>query len=248
MSCFTVVPEQSVDVWTNSTDARFRAVTGWFLATGLDSIRAVLKNKSVSGSIATKVAYRTAAVRPDNPNAWIAVGAAQNGNGESPVDATIATETDDTMWVQFGIQYANQTGLTVSSATVYLTVSFNACGKLVGGAALDLASDSNTTSRFYIVTGWLPAKTITKVKASIVNGSFTGELRSRLAWRTANTSVQDPDAWTSSDSWLGDGETCTGEIGITETEMWIQFGLACKLNTGTSLATGTCDVQVSIRS
>jgi len=140
-------------------------------------------------------------------------------------------------------------GESLGEVDAALQVSYNSCGRIVGGKTQTLSTNSST-DRIISVTGWVPAIGVAKVKAAIIVACGSAYFRGKLCYRYAATVTEDPAAWQDIDSWHSDGEHNTGEIDISTAladRMWVQFGLRYELSSGSDWTTGTLSAAVSVR-
>ena len=146
----------------------------------------------------------------------------------------MATGNTGYFYVRFGVGYDLSEGSTLARADVELLVSFNACGKIAGAINQQLVAMSTTVS-YMAVTPFLPTIVAAKVRAAIAAASLTGDFQWRLAYRTAATNVQNPNAWsTTFDTYHTAGELNTGDLTPTISgKMWIQFGIQYNLSSST---------------
>ncbi len=242
-----------------STTTQQEWFTPWYLATGLDTVKAVVKAYNCSGSnFQYQGVLQTAQVRPDNPNTPVTFTSpvwSSGGENASGV-CTISGQTGTQMWVRFGIQYSSTSG--VAEADVALQVSCYHYGVLLDKKRVTLSAN-DTGNRIEVVSRWIPMAWVAKVKAAFVVNGITGSnnLQFRLTYMTATTSVQQPnsagwsttyDAWRSLSGSTGYYENNTGELASPSTnDMWIRYGVLYNLSSGTTQTTATLHCLTSIR-
>lgn len=236
---------------------QFAAVSGFQPAVGLDTIRIVVKRKSFTSAGTTPVltikpAYRLAAIRPDNPGAWIVIPGQSgwNGAGEGFADIDVSALTSGQAGIQFGISYMLSGGApTDAQADVEVTISYLSCGKSVGTRTQELNTFNTTTNTNVAITGWLPALGVDAVVAFFIISGLANNLRLQLCYRTAATSIQAAGAWNlleGANYRTGDGETSTTELAMSlSAVMFVQFGIAYSQSTAVA-APGTASVTTTV--
>jgi hypothetical protein len=243
---------------TSTTTEQFEPFTDWMPGVGLDTVKMVIKRKSVqlAGTAPTynvKPAIQVALVRPDNPDDWVVItgvgpygGPGESNTGEMSVAATTAGK----FFVRLGVSYyLGGTAPTNGQADVEVQVSYVSCGSIVGSMSQDLQAFNTTTDSHVAITGWIPAIDADKVVAAFVISNLVNNFRCLLAYRKATTSIQVPSVWASlegSTYRTGNNETTTGEITLAVgAEMFVQFGLAFSQGTA-GQAPGEASVSTSV--
>lgn len=249
MACVTVLPAiQKHLVATSGTDC-VEYFSDWMPAIAMDAATAALKLRNVTGYFRATVVVQTADVRTDIPNTPTLIGAitGQAADGETFFAAStfdLATLTTGKTYVRFGVAYDVSTTPSVGQADVTLQVAFRQCGSLGKVWTGHLVARS-TDACFVPIGGWQPAMGVVKLEGTIAISGLTGAVELSLAYRTATTSVESPDAWITTgmgSALTSAGETNTGELTPTTTgKMWIQPGLKYDLSSGTF---GQMDVSV----
>lgn len=249
MSCVTVLPAvQKHLVATSGTDS-YEYFTDWMPAIAMDAATATLKLRNLAGYFRATPVVQTADVRTDIPNAPTLIGALANqaANGEFFISAStfdLATLTTGKTYVRFGVAFDVSTTPSLGQADVTLQVSYRQCGSL-GKAWSGHVVARSTDACFVPIGGWLPAMGVVKLEGTIAISGLSGPLELLLAYRTAETSIESPDAWITTgmgSALTSAGETNTGELTPTTTgKMWIQPGLKYDLTSGTF---GQADVTV----
>lgn len=185
----------------NSGELQYVWFTTWFLAVGIDKLRAVIKNRGVVGNFQSQLAYQVAEVRTDVPGAPTAVAnTIKTGAGElNTEDVNIASATGPVFFVRVGIAYKISSGTTPSRADVSLEVSFDQCGKSVGTRSFTVSTDLGSGSKITVpITDFFPAVSADKLKCAIIVSGASSDFRCELAYRPATTSKQSPGSWNNS--------------------------------------------------
>lgn len=222
-----------------STTVLYQWFTDWLPADGVDNIRAVLKCKNGGASFSWQLAIQTAAVRADAPDSPALLGAQQTGSGEYQTgDISVSGSTGTKRMFRLGIAYNSQG--TVQQGDVGLEAGWKEFGTPLGARTVELSA-LDTGTKYAVLTPWIPATFMSKIKAAFSLNSITGgtsNLRYQLAYQTAGTSVQQPGAWTNAEpngfvtpSATYD-ERNTGELTASTTDMWFRIGVAYGLTSG----------------
>ncbi len=166
---------------SNNTTPLQEWFTDWMSCDGVDNIRSVLKSKNATGaSFSFQLVIQYVPVRVDaNPTAPTTLGAAQSNNVEYQTgDISVATDMGSNRLFRLGIQYSSaQAG--VQQADVYLQASWKQVGTDLGGRRVTLAV-ADSSDKYEVLTPWIPAIYMAKVKAAFVLTSITqsnGNLR-----------------------------------------------------------------------
>lgn len=254
-ACFreTAYVERHLVSVTNTT--QYAWFTGWMLATGVDTIRAVMKVKNATGtSFQAQPAIQTAAVRTDAPGAASALGSLQTGNTEyNTQNVTVSTVTSGALWFRLGVAYQSSTaGLT--QADVGLGASFQQFGGLLDSRTVELTAN-DTSLQVAVLTRWFPAVFFSKIKAVFAaTGALGGTaFQFQLAIQSAPTSIEQPGTW----SLLGSAQavgSSSVEVNLGElapasavTDMWLRVGVVYNLSSGTTRASSTLSATVTAR-
>ena len=236
MACGNTGTSATHSLHTTSTTVAYTWYTPWMPATGLDNIIAVMILTGLSGNFQAQLAIQTADVRPEAPNSPSLLGSAQTTTTPYCTGAvSVASSTASAMWVRFGIAANLTSGSALGQADVTLMVSDDRCGQAVGTATNTLSSTTTATNTFVAITGWIPAILANYVKAALVATALQGPIQWRLTMRTANTTPDLPNAWsTTFDTWRTTaGGICTGELATSISgAMYVQFGLQFILGSG----------------
>ncbi len=258
MACGKTGQPTSHRLTSTTTADQFQAVSGWMLAPGLDSVKMVIKRKSVQvGGVAptfsVKPAIQVATVRPDNAGDWAVIAGFGPWTGAGEVNTglmNVAGTTGGQMFVRFGVAYAlGGTAPTTGQADVEVQLSFVACGTLVGSMTQDLQAFNTTTNSTVAITGWVSTIEAEKVIASFVLSGVINNFRCQLAVRYATTNIQTPGAWSSLEGSTyrdSNGETTTAALTVNgAAEMFVQFGVSFSQSTA-GQAPGQATVTTSI--
>ena len=214
----------SAHLVATSSTIQYHWFTPWTLAGPLSAIRAALKRRATTSAFSVQLAIQVAPVRTDLPDDPTTSGSPVTGAGETLVGVSDLTSTlTGKYWVRFGVAYSSTSG--VAQADVYFTPSFEGCGQQLAAQVIE-ANSSSTTGVVVPVGAWVPALSVTKLKAAFVVTTMGSGFQCRLIWRFAATSPEAPGGWTTTDSFRGAGEACTTELTATSaTDMWIQPGV-----------------------
>lgn len=236
MSCGNAGSSSTQSCQTQSTTLAYKWFTPWGPATGLDTVIAILILTGLIGNFQAQLVIQTADVRPEAPNAPTLLGSALSSTTPYCTGAvSVSSYTAGAMWVRFGVAYNLTSGSALGAADVTLIVSDDRCGQAAGSATNTLHTTSTATNTYVAVTGWIPAIVATKVKAALVATALQGPIQWRLAMRTATTTPEQPNAWsTTFDTWRTTAaEVCTGELATSISgAMYVQFGIQYILSGG----------------
>ena len=109
-------------------------------------------------------------------------------------------------------------------------------------------ASSGSNNSYVAVTPWIPTIAAAKMRAALSITSLTGDFQCRMAYRTAETSQQSPNGWSTTfdSTWRTAGEATTNDLTPTYSDvMWVQFGLQYNLSSGTpGQASVACAVAV----
>lgn len=206
--------------------------TEWLPCDGVDAIRAVLKAKQAGANFAWQLAIQYAPVRVDEPDAPSTLGNQTTGSNEMQTgDISVSATTPSKRLFRLGIAYSSASGVT--QGDVSLVASWKSVATPLGARRVTLAV-ADTGTKYEVLTDWMPATFMSKVKAVFMLNSITGatsQLRYRLAIQTAGTSVQQPNAWTDLEAgWTTPSVTYsernTGELSVSTTDMWFRLAVA----------------------
>lgn len=201
---------------------------------GVDNVRAVIKAKNSAANFQWQLAVQYAAVRVDSPGQATPIGSAQSNNGEySTGDLSLATDMGNNRLFRLGIQHSSATA-SVQQADMFLQASWKQVGTDLDTRRVTLAV-ADSSDKFEVLSQWVPATFMSKVKAAFVLTSITpsnGNLRYKLAYQTASTAIEQPGAWLDAEqNWTQPAngtsyaERNTGEIALSVTDMWFRLGV-----------------------
>ena len=120
----------------------YEPFTTWYLCTGVDEVRGLIKAYAATSNFKYKLAYQVALCRTDKPEDWavLEAGAYHADDGEyCSGDVSVATATAAAFFIRFGVAYQFTSG-TTAEADVEISVSFDACGTLLGTTTVTLQS------------------------------------------------------------------------------------------------------------
>lgn len=227
-----------------STTQVIKWFTGWMQCTGFDTIVPVLKAKAATSVyFEAQLVLQTAKVRTTEPEAPVTLGSVQTPSSGSfeynPGAIDVSSNTDEAMFIRFGVAYNYTSGQEPASADVELEVSYHQCGQIAGAATHQLFATTGT-AQFIAVTPWLPALLVEEVKAAASATSVTGNFQWRLVYRTAATSKESPGAWavvTDNNAPYSSGDINTGDLPVSLTgKMWVQLGVQFLSSSGIAQA------------
>jgi len=249
MACGSLTAEFQVHPSTEIGSVTYLWLTDWMSGMGLDDVIATLKRQNADSNFSVQFCYQTAAVRVNVPDAPTLLDSAFVNDGESCTgEESIASATAAKMWVRFGVAYKSVTADIYTQGDLALQCAYHQCGQMIGTASSELLAP-DTSDYYWPVTGWLPAILAQKVKMALIVTGAHSQFKTRVAYQTAATSPEVPDAWsTTFDTWRsGDQEVCTGELSPTLTaKMWVRFGVQYACGTGTNLP-GNVSTSTGIR-
>jgi hypothetical protein len=246
MSCGSISGPTEQHLISVVTANQFAAFTPWMATIGLDVVRAVYNVRALTGTFQYQLAIQTAVARTDNPDAWALLDSLRTTSGEI-CTGDVTLSLGGKWYLRLGVMYNESTAPGTSQADVGLTLTYNACGKVVGGGSFQLAA-TDAGPYFQIVSGWIPASMAGKHRAAFIASQTGANLRFKIAYQTATTNINTPSTWTTADAdHYGDGELCTNDLpttGVT-TVMWIRFAIQYWSTSGTSM--GNVTVAVAAR-
>ena len=249
MTCSQLSPPISRRLTCDSTVTQYAPLTGWMPCTGLDSVRAVIRNSAVTSSFQSRLAVQFASVRTDNPGDWIDMDQWLVGAGDLCTgDDSLPSQADTAFFVRFGVGYVRPSGSGTAGADVSVQLSFQACGNVVGNARFHAVVSGDDGPYYMPISDWFPLQHATSVRAAaVVSGVSGGTFNWRLTLQTATTEVEQAGAWSDSfqaTDYSGGGETNTGDVQISNTtDMWGRFGVRFGRSGGSSLT--QADIQVT---
>jgi hypothetical protein len=148
-----------------------------------------------------------------------------------------------------GVAYS-ATSATVGQSDVFFQASLTRCGRSLAAHAVTLSTYS-MTSGYYPLTGWLSTLEVELIKAALVCTGLIGSFRFRLAYRTATTSPENPNAWSTAfgTEVSANGETPEPDATLANVggAMWVQIGIQYYLSAGSALGQATVGVALAGR-
>jgi hypothetical protein len=252
--CLQRTPYIEKRVVVRETSTQYEFFTGWFLATGVDSIRAAIKQDDTSGLVQTQLCIQVAANRPDLPGTITTFGSMSSSAAYSTGDASVTSALATQQWFRVGVAYKLSSATGLPGVNIGLEAHWQQLGSLIETRRISV--ETNTTSARYVaVTDWFPRKFASKVKVAFdVNGSGT-TLQYQVALQTATHSVQLPGSWDTTGFTAntypagGPTEYNTGEVTpASSNDMWIRVGVLYQLSAGSSQTYGFITATTSIRS
>ncbi len=249
MACVSKFGPAQHTLSTLTTTLSYTWYTGWVPCVGMDTVKAVIRVRNVVGNFQAQPAFQVASVRTDMPDAPVAVGSPMGAGESCTGEANVSTDTDDKMFIRFGVAHGLSSGSALGSADVEFEVGSVACGRIVGTSTQTLVTTS-TSSVVYPIGGFLPALEVAKWKLGAVISGLTGNAQWRLCWRSATTSMEVPNAWTTTESYRSTSNTVvnTGEVATAITnDMYVQPGIELSLSSGSTPAQLTITTTLGAR-
>jgi hypothetical protein len=222
--------------------------TEWIPCVAIDTIQVAMIMAALAtagtGAVA-QLAYQTATVRVDNPDAWASIPGGlslSSAMGNASGSITISGVTAGKTWIRFGILFS-ASGTAPAAADVSLALSYVDLGGMLGSWRGPLTATVANDS-FMAVTGWVPALLAQQVMAAVQVAAATAGFQHKLVYRLATYSQNLAGSWVAAEANVGGNcERNTGRLPLTlGANMWIQLGIAWS----TSGATATADVAISI--
>jgi hypothetical protein len=211
---------------TAETSTYLTKMTGkWVLlyGSGTLGVRIMDELRQPTANWAQKSGYRTAAVSPDFPNAWVLASTPRTNVGCTPEDFTPAAGA---MWIQACLAGAATSG--TAEALSGLQMSVKSAGEIVATGQVQLEPDLNSTQTAYFPIGDpIPAAGLSGMMFAVVSSGVNGTTTFQAATRTMDR-ADEPGVWTDQ----GSANTITqndrwnsGDISITASTMLIQPGI-----------------------
>lgn len=248
MAIVKVLPEVNLAVSSaNAVAAKYTMFwfSGFTPCIAADLAIGTVKVANCQGSVELTPMVQFAEVRPDKPRAPAVVAGFTpiTADNEYFVTFSMASAPGNT-YVRFGLG-VRVTAAGTGTADVGMQVSLQQLGMLLSPWVGHLVATSTTT--LYIPIGpWMPALGITAFEATTVVSDITGNAAADLVYRTAEKSIESPDAWSAgilSAALTANGEANSGERTVSLTgKMWVQPGLLYKLTSGSTA--GQMDISV----
>lgn len=227
----------------------FEPATEWMGAYGLASVLGVLSSKgtTVNQGLEVGLGWQVAAVRPNNPSAGGPSGphggTITTGSGVQWHNTGVLTPSlGGNAWVRFGFYYRSPVS-TPAEAAVQGTLASIQCGRVVGATQFHAVSMSSARA-YEPVSPWLPASQVTYARFSQIPTGLTGQITFRQAFQTAGTDPETPDVWQPEGSESAFEQTYSEFTPYLANKMWVRFGLAFGLMSGSAL--GQADVQATV--
>lgn len=253
MAIRTILPEVNQVVFATSNNYVYFWLTRYISCMAMDAAQATIKVTNIAGSNLQITPFvQFAEVRPDKPRAPAGIPTVTptiiSTNTENVVTAAnyaMAAAAAGNTYVRFGVGAKVSSG-SFGQADVAFQLSFLQLGLLLAPWTGHLIATS-TTALYIPIGPWMPALNITAFEATTIISNLTGLAVVDLVYRTADTSPEEPNAWSAGISPLGalsaNGQTNSGEATVSLTgKMWVQPGLVYKLSSGTTA--GQMDITV----
>jgi hypothetical protein len=237
----------------------FEPITEWMCAYGFDQMNASVGSRldKTNMSFEYVVGYQTAATRPDVPDAFAKVGSASASTGANPRSDRAVARTDydvaGKQWIRLAVGYRNQATTALGASRLSTALAWRACGSIVGVEAFKARTSNSTatlpSAAVTAVTDWMPAWYADLCQFAIIPTGVTGNLTLKPAYQTATTSPESADAW----AYLPQASASASERNTGEMQpalagkMWVRFGLAYYLTSGSALAQADVNVTVAAR-
>lgn len=124
-----------------------------------------------------------------------------------------------------------------------------ACGFLTPATTRHLSTNlSGANSVVHeAFTDWIPVMGLDSVRALLRFAALTNQFQGQLAYQTAATRTDQPDAWGVLDQ-VTSTDRCTGSIslsGVTANKFYIRFGIAYNLSSGSTNSQADVSLQLS---
>lgn len=233
----------------SASRAQVEFFTDWIPCTGVDTAHVVMQIRNLAGHFGARPCYQTAAVHPNKPDAPTAFSGVSyyTSNGANYDLANLTAVTNEKFFIRFGVQYMIQ-NTDVGTADVSLQVSYQAKGQMRGKLSKDLVALNDTLEHREILTEWIPALQVSKFNIAYLSNSDS-EFQCKFAYQTAASTIDDPDTWAGTSSWLaGDQEGNINDQSPTTTgKMWIRIGVFYKCTSTNTNAQGFLSAVVATR-
>lgn len=124
------------------------------------------------------------------------------------------------------------------------------CTKQIGPTGTDdLSADSTSDGPIRVVTGWVLARDFVTIDQAITLTWRSGDnLTVKVFYQTAAADPQKADDWTvlttTAVSTVGQAALRSNTLSVASTKMWIRFGMAGALASGTTAETGGATVTL----
>lgn len=253
MNLLKLLPEVEIAVASAQATASkyvYFWFTGYVPCIAMDAAIGTLKVRNCLGNVEVTPVAQFAAVRSDKPTAPVVVAGFTplTADDEKVVTFSMASAPTNT-YVRFGIG-VRVTSAGTGTADVAMQVSYGQLGRLLAPWSGHLIAYS-ALPVYTPITGWIPALWLSAVVATIGISDRAGNHSLDIVYRTADTSPEQPNAWSSgilSAALVANDETNSGECAVTLTgKMWVQIGAATALTSGTTLGQADVTVLLGIR-
>lgn len=256
MAIITVLPEVNVAVSATSSTYVYFWLTRYISCMAMDAVQSTIKVANLSGNLQITPFVQLAAVRPDKPSAPAGVPAVTptvisttSENIIPAADYAMSGLAPGYTYARFGVGCKVSSG-SQGTADLAFQLSFLQLGMLLAPWTGHLVA-SSTTPVFVPISAWMPALGITAFEATMVIGDLTGLCIVDLVYRTAEKSIENPDAWSAgilNAALSANGETNSLERSVTLTgKMWVQAGLVYKLTSGSTVGQMDINVLLGVR-
>lgn len=209
--------------------------TPWMPAIGVDNLRAMIRAKSASSNLSWAQCIETASIRTDNATSPQVItgytsGVAEVSTGSFSITSYLGSPL--ACWFRLGIAHYNNNATGIAEGDVALQTSWFQSGRIVDGRRVMLYT-TDTANKFQVLTRWIPAIHVAKVRAAIIVNGVSGAvgLTVQLAQQGCPTNDANPGAWsaiagTSNSISSGVLEYNTGDISNGDAvNQWIRYGV-----------------------
>lgn len=247
---------------TSSGSSQYVWMTPWYLATGVDAVRALVKLQNATSNLQVQMVIQTAKLRTDAPDVPTAIGttySTPSTNQEWCTGVVSVTGYNPAhLWFRLGFVYIS-TNAAFAQADVALQATWCQYGSIINSTAVALEAP-DTSARYMPLTGWFPSLYGKMLKVSFNCEGVTGgsNLQFQYVVQFATSSVEQAGAWSALvagyDSWHAAGvpgnvtEDCTGELTVNDSShLWMRVGVAYNLTSGTTLVSANLASIISVR-
>lgn len=224
------------------------ALTGpWQLAYGGTNLRLGLDIRDgTSEDLLFNLAYRTAEVDTNNPDAWN-ITTSTNYDEDGPHTASLSLSGETAMWVQAGVFAKLASGTTPLDAYVRLWSSVVGSGWLVGRQRIVL--EPGVTNKIVPVANPFGAAGVTGLRFGMIYTGISGTLTAPTpCYRTFKTGdMTDVESWntgTAGSNVTADTKVLATQATTTTSALYVQPGFKY---TSTSLNYGVVDIIVAAK-
>jgi len=235
---------------SSSKSSTFYPMVDWRPVPGITQMAFNMMITGKVGNFNAQPGYQLAAVRPDVPDAPVAVGS-MVGTGPYNLVGLSGSSLPDVsakfFW-RFGIFYKSTDGA-MASADVGLDVALNTVGRVLGKGVVDVNPFNNNTDTYiWPVTPFFSNAGSDNVKAAIsVLNSRNGDMQTRLFVRFGNDRMGPSTAWTALEGgWvtasIGNSSRNTDEKPMGVNKFWAQLGIGVKTTSASKESQATIHV------